>query len=85
MTEEQNFMETSRKGAGAAIALLLVFLVAGVLAGCGAQNRKTEKKPELVIGITMYEPYVYKDVKGDYAGIDVEKNVYGGRNHGEID
>ena len=65
-------METSKKGVRAAIALSLMLLVAGILAGCGAKTKQTEKKPELVIGIIMYEPYVYKDVEGDYAGIDVD-------------
>ena len=66
-------MGTGKKmGRRAAIVLLLAFLGCGILAGCGAENSQVEKKPELVIGITMYEPYVYKDVRGDYAGIDVE-------------
>lgn len=61
-----------RKRNRAGVVLLLLFLGCGILAGCGAKTKQTEKKPELVIGIIMYEPYVYKDVKGDYAGIDID-------------
>lgn len=53
-------------------AIVLGILSGILLTGCGKSATGTESRPELVIGIIMYEPYVYKDVKGEYTGIDVE-------------
>lgn len=50
--------------------LMLVFLCA--LLGCSEKRTDEKKQPELVIGGTSYSPYFYRDVNGNYAGIDVD-------------
>lgn len=49
--------------------VLLLFLVA--LSGC-LEKEVQEELPELIIGGTSYSPYFYRDVNGDYVGIDVD-------------
>lgn len=53
--------------------IVMICIVAGmVLLSCRNENRQTEELPQLRIGGAIYEPYYYKDIDGDYTGIDVE-------------
>lgn len=49
-----------------------IALISMILTGCSAQTLEKETLPELVIGGTPYSPYFYKDMDGEYAGIDVD-------------
>lgn len=50
---------------------LCILLMFGLCA-CSAAGQNEEDLPQLVIGGSTYEPYFYRDINGDYAGIDVE-------------
>lgn len=51
----------------------LVFCIVTVLCGCQKEDKESDKKlPEIRVGGVVYEPYFYKDVDGEFAGIDVE-------------
>ncbi|MCI7276107.1 MAG: transporter substrate-binding domain-containing protein [Lachnospiraceae bacterium] len=50
---------------------LCILLTLGLCA-CSTVGQKEEDLPQLVIGGSTYEPYFYRDINGDYAGIDVE-------------
>ena len=54
--------------------LIGIMLVLGLCACSHSTEQETETKdlPQLVIGGSIYEPYFYRDINGDYAGIDVE-------------
>lgn len=53
--------------------LFLLILGIFLLSSCGlAQKEANVSLPELKIGGALYEPYFYKDVDGEYTGIDVE-------------
>lgn len=42
------------------------------LTGCARIHAQKMSEPELVIGGSVYAPYFYRDINGEYAGIDVE-------------
>ena len=42
------------------------------LTGCAEIHAQKMSEPELVIGGSVYAPYFYRDINGEYAGIDVE-------------
>lgn len=50
----------------------LCILLGFGLVGCMTATENAQAKPELVIGGTLCEPYFYKNVRGEYVGIDVE-------------
>lgn len=52
-----------------------IALISMILTGCSAQTLEKESLPELIIGGTPYSPYFYKDMDGEYAGIDVDAAV----------
>lgn len=53
--------------------LICMILALGVCAcSFDSPEHQAEELPELVIGGSIYEPYFYRDINGDYAGIDVE-------------
>lgn len=49
--------------------MLVLFLV--VLSSC-SDKKTQEELPELIIGGTSYSPYFYRDMNGDFIGIDVD-------------
>ena len=49
----------------------LVLLFAGSYA-CSSPERGSAVLPELLIGGTIYNPYFFRDVTGEYAGVDAE-------------
>lgn len=51
---------------------LVMLFVLCTLFGCSKKNTNEEVQPELIIGGTSYSPYFYRDVNGNYAGIDVD-------------
>ena len=52
--------------------IFLCILLTFGLCACSTAGQKEEALPQLVIGGCTYEPYFYRDINGDYAGIDVE-------------
>lgn len=58
------------------VALIVATLVLGVtvLCSCADKNSSSNKNelPKLVIGTDYYEPFVYRDDNGGFAGLDVE-------------
>lgn len=58
-----------RRSAAAAAAIILVIMT---FASCGSSGGGQADMPELKIGGVIYAPYFYRDVDGDYDGIDVE-------------
>lgn len=51
---------------------ILCLLALVSICACAAPMKKKENLPQLVIGITIYEPYFYRDNLDEYAGIDAE-------------
>ena len=51
---------------------ILLALCALLCTACVLSEPADEPLPQLVIGGSPYAPYFYRDVHGDYAGIDVE-------------
>lgn len=57
----------------AAAFLAAVFSALILLCGCGGESPSNESNlPTLVIGVDYYEPFVYRDDNGEFAGLDVE-------------
>lgn len=61
------------------ISLVLVLLLSvGMLAGCGAGDKKEEAKPEATETVykiatdTTFAPFEFQDKNGDFVGIDIE-------------
>lgn len=55
--------------------LTLIFLCMFVvlsLCGCSSQTSAKTELPELVIGASIYEPYFYVNINGEYAGVDAD-------------
>lgn len=50
--------------------ILMVVLL--IFCSCSKKAVVEEELPELVIGGTTYSPYFYKDINGQYVGIDVD-------------
>ena len=51
----------------------LVFCIVTVLCGCQKEEKESDKKlPQIRVGGVAYEPYFYKDIDGEFTGIDVE-------------
>lgn len=51
----------------------LVFCIVTVLCGCQKEEKESDKKlPQIRVGGVVYEPYFYKDIDGEFTGIDVE-------------
>ncbi len=49
------------------------FMCIVLFCGCGGgSSANGNNLPELVIGVDYYEPFVYRDDNGDFAGLDVE-------------
>lgn len=59
------------KTAAVIATLVLTFLS---LCACAGKNNAAggKKLPKLIIGVDYYEPFVYRDEDGEFAGIDVE-------------
>lgn len=59
------------KTAAVIATLVLTFLS---LCACAGKNNATGGKdlPKLIIGVDYYEPFVYRDEDGEFAGIDVD-------------
>ena len=64
---------------GIAAIILTLFLT-----GCAGIHAQKMSEPELVIGGSVYTPYFYRDVNGEYVGIDVEvaKDEWAGSSKG---
>lgn len=57
----------------AAAFITALFSATILLCGCGGESAENENNlPELVIGVDHYEPFVYRDDNGEFAGLDVE-------------
>ena len=54
---------------------ILLALCALLCTACVLSEPADEPLPQLVIGGSPYAPYFYRDVHGDYAGIDVESAI----------
>lgn len=52
--------------------VLICIAVVLMMTGCSMKKETQSTMPELLIGGTIYAPYFYKDINGEYAGIDVE-------------
>ncbi len=56
--------------------LLFITVLLTCLYGCGRLNQTesqdSDHLPVIKVGGAIYEPYFYKDIDGDYSGIDVE-------------
>lgn len=58
-----------------AVCLVSVCLIGIVLCGCMSGHNSTEEGtqlPKLIIGCDDFEPYIFRDENGGYAGFDVE-------------
>ena len=54
-------------------ALLSVMLCLSVVCACsGSPSDEQPTLPKLVIGVDYYEPFVYRNADGDYAGLDID-------------
>ncbi len=42
------------------------------LCGCASTASTEAELPELIIGASIYEPYFYRDINGEYTGIDAD-------------
>ena len=50
---------------------LCMFMAFG-LCGCTSTASSEAELPKLIIGASIYEPYFYRDINGEYAGIDAD-------------
>ena len=76
---------TRKSGLKSITIFFLSLIMLTALCGCARQNNLDQEKPavkKLIAGSDEYEPYVYMDQQGGYAGIDVEIAKEAGRRIG---
>ena len=76
---------TRKSGLKSITIFFLSLIMLTALCGCARQNNLGQEKPavkKLIAGSDEYEPYVYMDQQGGYAGIDVEIAKEAGRRIG---
>lgn len=52
--------------------IMMCLLALISICACAAPESKKENLPRLVIGVTIYEPYFYRNNIGEYVGIDAD-------------
>lgn len=61
-----------KKRSKRSLSSIIVVILAIFLTGCTGIHAQKTSEPKLVIGGNIYAPYFYRDMNGEYAGIDVE-------------